>query len=144
MIVSKYSRAYKDIFYILMSVEKTYKNKIPKELIKFFKDNADSQYIPTIDFSKPLIDQKISEGTEVLLCLINLNYWCTPEEKEELLKKYEINENQAEEQLRKKYEIKFKGKPQIQDIKAIAIIEKENIFTKILKFYKAIITKKKK
>ena len=143
MIGNNYSRAYKDIFYILMSVEEEYKNKIPKELIKFFKDNADNQYIPTIDFSKPLIDQKISKETEVLLCLINLNYWCTPEEKEELLKKYELNEKEAEEQLRSQYEIKFNKKTQIQDIKAIAIIEEENIFTKILKFFKAIITKKK-
>ena len=143
MIVNNYSRAYKDIFYILMSLEEKYKNKIPKELIRFFKENADNQYIPTIDFSKPLIEQKISEETEVLLCLINLNYWCTPEEKEKLLKKYEINEKEAEEQLQKQYEIKFKEKPQIQDIKAIAVIEKENIFTKILRFFKGIITKKK-
>ena len=95
MIVNNYSRAYKDIFYFLMSLEEKYKNKIPKELIKFFKENADNQYVPTIDLSKPLIDQKISKETEVLLCLINLNYWCTQEEKEELLKKYEINEKEV-------------------------------------------------
>ena len=143
MRVNNYSRAYKDIIYILMSLEEKYKNKIPKELIKFFKDNADNQYIPTIDFSKPLISQKLSEETEGLLCLINLNYWCTPEEKEELLKKYEINEKEAEEQLQNQYEIKFKEKLQIQDIKAIAVIEKESIFAKLIKFLKGIITKKK-
>lgn len=141
--VNNYTRAYKDIFYILMSVEEKYKNNVPKELINFFKDNADNQYIPAIDLSKPLIDQKISQETEALLCLINLNYWCTPKEKEQLLKKYEINEKEAEEQLRKQYEIKFKEKLQIQDIKAIAVIEKQNVFTKILKFLKEIITKKK-
>ena len=143
MIVNNYSRAYKDIFYILMSVEEKYKNKIPKELIKFFKENADNQYVPAIDLSKPLIEQKISDETEVLLCLINLNYWCTAEEKEDLLKKYEINEKEAEEQLRKQYEIKFKEKPQIQDIKAIALVQQQNIFTKIVNFFKRIITKKK-
>ena len=141
--VNEYSRAYKDIFYILMTVEENYKNKVPSELIKFFKENADKQYIPTIDFSKSLIEQNISEKTEELICLINLNYWCTPEEKEELLKKYEINEKEVEEQLRNQYEIKYKEKPKIEDIKAIAIIEKENIFTRILKFLKGIITKKK-
>lgn len=141
--VNDYSRAYKDIYYILMSLEEKYKNKIPNELIKFFKDNADNQYISAIDLSKPLIEQKISEKTEILLCLINLNYWCTPEEKEQLLKKYEINEKEAEEQLRNQYEIKFKERPQIQEVKAIAIIEKENIFTKIVNFLKRIISKKK-
>ena len=141
--VNDYSRAYKDIYYILMSVEEKYKNKIPSELINFFRDNADNQYIPTIDLSKPLIDQKISRETEVLLCLINLNYWCTLEEKDELLKKYEINEKEAEEQLRNTYEIKFNKSAKIEDVKAIAVIEKENMFTKILKFFKGIITKKK-
>ena len=141
--VNNYTRAYKDIFYILMSVEEKYKNNVPKELINFFKDNADNQYIPIIDLSKPLIEQKLSEETEALLCLINLNYWCTPEEKEQLLKKYEINEKEAEEELRKQYEIKFKKKLEIQDIKAIEVIQKQNFFTKILKFVKEIITKKK-
>ena len=140
---NNYTRAYKDIFYILMSVEEKYKNNVPKELINFFKDNADNQYIPIIDLSKPLIEQKLSEETEALLCLINLNYWCTPEEKEQLLKKYEINEKEAEEELRKQYEIKFKKKLEIQDIKAIEVIQKQNFFTKILKFVNEIITKKK-
>lgn len=140
---NNYTRAYKDIFYILMSVEEKYKNNVPKELINFFKDNADNQYIPIIDLSKPLIEQKLSEETEALLCLINLNYWCTPEEKEQLLKKYEINEKEAEEELRKQYEIKFKKKLEIQDIKAITVIQKQNVFTKILKFVKEMITKKK-
>lgn len=140
---NNYTRAYKDIFYILMSVEEKYKNNVPKELINFFKDNADNQYIPIIDLSKPLIEQKLSEETEALLCLINLNYWCTPEEKEQLLKKYEINEKEAEEELKKQYEIKFKKKLEIQDIKAIEVIQKQNFFTKILKFVNEIITKKK-
>ena len=71
--VNEYSRAYKDIFYILMTVEENYKNMVPSELIKFFKENADKQYISTIDFSKSLIEQNISEKTEELICLINLN-----------------------------------------------------------------------
>lgn len=141
--VNIYNRAYSDICYILSVLEEKYTQQIPCELIKFFRDNADSQYISRIDLSKPLLEQEISKETEQLICLLNLNYWCTPKEKEELLKKYEINEKEAQEQLQNEYEIKFNKNAQIQDVKAIVVIENENIFTKIIKFLKGIITKKK-
>lgn len=140
---NNYSRAYSDICYILNALEEKYIQQIPDELIKFFRDNADSQHISRIDLSKPLIEQEISRETEQLLCLLNLNYWCTPEEKEELLKKYEMNEKEADEQLQNKYEIKFNKNAKIEDVKAMTVLEKESIFAKIVKFLKRIITKKK-
>lgn len=90
--VNIYSKSYSDICYILSALEEEYTKRIPSELIKFFKDNADPQYLSKIDLSKPLTEQDISDETEQLICLLNLNYWCTSEEKEKLLKKYETNE----------------------------------------------------
>lgn len=141
--MSNYNQAYSDISYILSSLEEKYVKKIPEELITFFSDNADPYYIPKIDITKPLTNQKMSQETELLICLLNISYWCTPQEKEELLKKYEINEKEIEEQLRNRYEIKFKEKPQLEDVKMMVVLEKENIFSKIIKFVKAIINKKK-
>jgi len=138
-----YSRAYTDIYHILSALEDKYIKKIPSELIDFFRDNADLEYISKIDVTKPLIEQEISQETEQLICLLNLSYWCTPQEKEELLKKYEINEKEAQEQLQNKYEIKFNKNAKIEDVKAITVIEKESIFSKIIRFIKGIITKKK-
>lgn len=141
--INDYSRAYKDIYYIIMAIEEEYRKKIPSDLIEFFKENADMQYISNINFSKPLVEQKISQKTEELLCLINLNYWCMPEEKDKLLKKYAINEKEVEEQLRNKYQIEFKKNPKIEEIKALATIEKENVLTRIIRFIKRIIRNKK-
>lgn len=138
-----YDKAYADIYYILTALEEKYTSKIPNELIDFFRDNADSQYLSRIDLTKKLTEQSISEETEQILCLLNLEYWCTPEEREELLKKYEMNERELQEQLQNKYQIKFNKNAKIEDVKAIAIIEKENIFVKIIKFIKGIMSKKK-
>lgn len=141
--INAHSRAYTDICYILSMLEEKYKKQIPDELIRFFKENSDTEYLPKIDFSRPLTEQELSQETEQLICLLNLNYWCTPEEKEELLKKYKINEKEAEEQLHNKYEIKFDKNFQIEDVKAIAVIEKESILKKIIRYIKEAIMKKK-
>jgi len=138
-----YSKAYADIYYILGCLDDEYKKKIPKKLIDFFRDNAEPYYLSDIDITKPLIEQNISQETEQLICLLNLNYWCDQNEKQELLKKYELNEQEIEAQLQNKYDIKFNKIFQIEDVKAIAIIEKENIFSKILKLLKRIMSKKK-
>ena len=90
--IDVYRKSYSDICYILSALDEEYIKLIPSKLIDFFKENSDEQYISTIDLSKPLIEQNISEETEQLICLLNLNYWCTSEEKEILLKKYKINE----------------------------------------------------
>ena len=87
--VDVYSKAYADIYYILSVLEEEYTKNIPEELIEFFRENADLQHLSRIDLSKPLTEQNISEETERLICLLNLNYWCTSEEKEELLNQYQ-------------------------------------------------------
>lgn len=132
----EYSKAYADICYILSILEEKYTDVIPEELKNFFRENADIQYLPSIDITKPLTEQKINEKTEQLICLLNLNYWCTPTEKEQLLKKYEANEREIQEMLRNKYEIKFKKPPKIEDVKAIMVIEKESFFKRAIKYIK--------
>lgn len=141
--INIYSRAYADISYILKAIEEKYTQQIPYELIEFFRKNADPEYRSKIDLSKPLTEQEISKETEQLICLLNLNYWCTQSEKQELLKRYELNEQEIEEQLRNQYEIKFNKNTQLEDVKAIAVIKKESILSKIIKFIKEIMIKKK-
>lgn len=140
--INTYKNAYADIYYILNALEEEYRKKVPEELVYFFEDNANPDYLPKFDFCKPLTEQNISQETEQLICLLNLNYWCSPEEKEELLKKYQVNEEKIEEQLKGKYEIKFKINPKIDEVKAIVPIKKENIFIRIINFLKGVIGKK--
>lgn len=133
-----YKKAYADIYYILRSLEEKYRKKVPEGVVKFFRENAEPHYLSRIDLTKPLTEQEISEETEQLICLLNLEYWCTPEEKQELLKKYEINEQILQEQLKNKYEIKFNKNAKIEDVKALIVIEEDSIFKKIRKFIKSI------
>lgn len=138
-----HSRAYTDIMYILGAIDEKYVQQLPTELVKFFIANADHEYISKIDLSKPLTEQEISKETEQIICLLNLNYWCTTKEKQELLKKYKLNEQEVDKQLHDKYEIKYNKNLKVEDVKAIAVLKQESIFSKIIKFIKEIIIKKK-
>lgn len=141
--MNNYNRAYTDITYILGAVNEEYLKKIPHGLIEFFVKNSDHQYLSKIDLSKPLTEQEISKETEQLICLLNLNYWCTSKEKQELLKKYKLNEQEIEEQLKNEYKIEFDKNINNENIKAITVIDKQNIFSKLINFIKRIIIKKK-
>lgn len=145
--MSAYSMAYADIYYILNSLDEEYVNKIPTQLIEFFRENREPYYLSNLDMTKPLTEQYIRKETEQIICLLNLNYWCSPEEKKELLKKYSLNEKTLQEQLHEKYDLKFNNKrftdnAKIQDVKTIAIIEKDNFFTQIIKLLKKFFNKK--
>ena len=108
--MNNYRKAYADIYYILNALEEEYLRKIPDKLIEFFRDNAEPHYLSRIDLNKPLKNQKISDETEQIICLLNLEYWCTEEEKEELLKKYKMNQEIIQQELQRKYEFITKEK----------------------------------
>lgn len=89
--------AYSEINYILNHIEKEYYQKVPIQLIDFFKDNALGYGLYYDDRG----NLKISKLAEQILCYINLKYWATEEENQELLIKY--NENQ--EKINESYDI---------------------------------------
>lgn len=133
------SQAYSDIAWILNGLEEKYLNKLPGKLIEFFEDNKDPFYISSIDIMRPLAEQELSQETEAILCLLNLNYWCTPEEKEKLMAQYEMNEKEYQEELRKKYKIdnlfdtvNKNIEPEPIEQTSMVVVKEKNIFMKII------------
>lgn len=82
--------AYSQINNILNNIEEEYYQKIPKKLIEFFKNNS-LEYCMYYNDKGEL---KISKLAEQILCYLNLEYWSSEEEKEELLKKYKENQEE--------------------------------------------------
>lgn len=98
------SYAYSELLEILELMEVEYVNKIPKKLMKVFKENASTTYEKHIDANIPLEEQNISEKTSALIAMLTLNYWCdSKEQKQELLDIYKENEKKYQEELREKY-----------------------------------------
>ena len=89
--------AYAEVDEILKLLEDTYIEKIPEKIRNFFKEERDKDYKPQINMEKPLIEQNLKRETIILLTILNLNYWCEDEEKQELLNELAKNEKEKRE-----------------------------------------------
>lgn len=95
--------AYAEIDEILNLLEDDYRERVPKKVIDFFKEEKMKDYHPEIDIEKPLIEQNLKRETMVLLAILNLNYWCeNEEEKQRFLNELDKNEEEKKE-LEEKY-----------------------------------------
>lgn len=102
------SVAYSEVYEIINQLEDDLVNKIPLKLIEFFDEERDKNYSPKIDINLPLNEQKINRNTMILLTILNLNYWCeTKEEKQELLKILNENEEKVKQRERQLKEGNF-------------------------------------
>ena len=94
--------AYAEIDEILNLLEDDYRERVPKKVRDFFKEEKIKDYHPEIDIEKPLIEQNLKRETIVLLAILNLNYWCdTLEEKQEILDELSMNEKEKQKLLEK-------------------------------------------
>lgn len=95
--------AYAEIDEILNLLEDDYRERVPKKVRDFFKEEKMKDYYPEIDIEKPLIEQNLKRETMVLLAILNLNYWCENEkEKQRFLNELDKNEEEKKE-LEEKY-----------------------------------------
>ena len=134
--------AYAEIDEILNLLEDNYRERVPKKVRDFFKEEKMKDYHPEIDIEKPLIEQNLKRETMVLLAILNLNYWCENEkEKQRFLNELDKNEEEKKE-LEEKYnpDNLFKKKQDESTENNLQIIEykKPNfiqiLLTKIKKF----------
>lgn len=73
-------KAYTEVLYILNHMNKEYIEKVPSELLNFFEEIKDSNYIVEINNNIPLYKNNLQEYTFDILNIINLNFWCENEE----------------------------------------------------------------
>ena len=103
MLEENYKNGISEVLEILKYSEKEYTDKLPKKLISFFKENASKTYKPQIDVNKKIEDMDLLPETKGLLSLLYMDYWSTPEEKEEFKKVLKNNQEKIEQELREKY-----------------------------------------
>ena len=136
--------AYAEIDEILNLLEDDYRERVPKKVRDFFKEEKIKDYHPEIDIEKPLIEQNLKRETMVLLAILNLNYWCeNEEEKQRFLNELDKNEKEKKK-LEEKYNpdnlFKKKQDESIQNNLQIIEYKKPNfiqrLLTKIKKFFK--------
>ena len=128
---------------ILQKLDSTYKDKIPKEIWKYIRQNKDNDYSFSYNEKEPLMNQPLNIDTVAILTYINMEYLLDKKQKQdtiELLKKDEIF---LEKKKREKYnpDDLFKNKnSKVEKIEeTVAMVAyKESIFTKIKNWFKRI------
>ena len=103
MLEESYKNAISEVLEILKYSGKEYTDKLPKKLIDFLKENKSNTYKPEIDINKKIEDMDLLPETKGLLSLLYMDYWSTPEEKEEFKKILKENQEKIEQELREKY-----------------------------------------
>lgn len=142
--MSNLKKAFSEVDMILDLIDSEMKNKVSANFIKFIKEEKDNNYKPNINPELPLEEQNILPETIDILALLKLNYWCNEEEKKELLKILNKNEQQFQKEAKEKYEIDklFKTNKTKEIINLPEKGESENFIKKLIKFIKNIIWKR--
>lgn len=142
--MSNLKKAFSEVDMILDLIDSEMKNKVSANFIKFIKEEKDNNYKPNINPELPLEEQNILPETIDILALLKLNYWCNEEEKKELLKILNKNEQQFQKEAKEKYDIDklFKTNKTKEIINLPEKGESENFIKKLIKFIKNIIWKR--
>ena len=143
--MSNLKKAFSEVDMILDLIDSEMKNKVSANFIKFIKEEKDNNYKPNINPELPLEEQNILPETIDILALLKLNYWCNEEEKKELLKILNKNEQQFQKEAKEKYEIDklFKTNKTKEIIDLPEKVESENFIKKLIKFIKNIVWKRR-
>lgn len=141
MVSVEYMVSYSQILEILKYIPKEDYNKIPKNMIELFENNCYKESKFKYNPEKTLQEQNVTNTTKTIIAILFRDYWATAEQREKIknvqeqerLKQKDIND------IFKKPKIINESIEQNTDIENLpAVIEKENIFTKIKNFIKSI------
>ena len=115
-------KAYTEVDNFIELLDEYHKNKIPKKLREFFKNEKEEKYIKNIYRNIPIKEQNLLQETLSLIAFLNLQYWCDDEEERKRLRKiYTENEKTSMKQMRIKYDINNIFKERRKEV-----IEEEN------------------
>lgn len=138
-------KSYSEVYEILNLMDIKYLDKIPDKVKELINNERDKEFQTNIAINIPLEKQKLQRDTLTILAILYFNYWCESEqEKKELMELFNsVDKANAEKY---SYENLFNNnKSNIQETfteNNIAMVEyKENIFKKILSFFKKMFRK---
>lgn len=112
------------------------RERIPENVIRYFKDIASKDYYFSYDNSKTLLNQNIRKETREILAIIYRDYICNNDEKKQFLEKRQKIDYQNELKKREKYSYDnlFRNKEKINKPEKVEIIERNepNLVMKII------------
>jgi hypothetical protein len=101
--INQNNKVISEVYEVLSELEEEDLQKIPKKILKYFKDNATYDVCEYINPDIPLDKLNLEEETKEILAVISYNYFCNDDEKKVLSKEFDKNEIKYQEELRTKY-----------------------------------------
>ncbi len=105
MVSIEYANAYSEVIEILKYISKEDYNKIPKEKIELYKENANTNYIFSYDPNKTLNEQHVSKIAKGIIAILFRDYWATEEQRKRIIAKQNYDRTRLEEEKRRKYNL---------------------------------------
>ena len=143
--------AYAEIISFINLLPQDKQEKIPKNIIEYFKEEMDKDSKRELTTDIPLENQNLKNATWDLIAILYLKYLCEDEEeKKELEQIYDENEKKYREEMKEKYNpekiFKDRGKKQQleqEKVQNLPIeVKKESFIQKIIKFINKLFHKK--
>ena len=140
--------AYNEVFDIINHMDKELYEKIPPQLINLIKGNMEKDYEVNIDYTKSINEQNLLKETRAILSLIYRSYIIEDEEKQKIVEtnsNVSTNFNEYMKEINKKAEFQRCEEFVSQKEETELVVheeKKENIFKKILLYFKSFLKKK--
>ena len=133
MQMNKQQIMYNEVYEFLNILGEKYIGKIPKPLYNFIREEKLDEYNNVLDEKKDISEQ-LSEEALDFIAYLNLMYWCSAEEKQELIRIYSENDKKEEELKREKYnpDKLFESKTKRINEEKSMVIYKESLLRKII------------
>lgn len=140
MVSAAYANAMAETLWYLRGIRKEDVNKIPTSVINYLIKYSNKDYKCNFDYNASMEDMHLLDETKVLITSICYSYWCDDEiEKAKLREILQKNEKAYEIWQRELYDPnKIFGKnnqsqvDKAEEEQALAIKQKENLFTKMI------------
>ena len=137
-------KEYSEVYAVLKMMGEKYINKIPPKLFYHITEAMDENYHPKYNKDTPLYKQKIEKASLTYIFVLHHNYWCDSEKDKEknlniLIKNEENNQKRLHELYN--YDKLFQNKDKTEKNQNCIVEYKENIWTRISKFFKKLFWK---
>ncbi len=144
MVDIQYANAYTEVLEILKNISQEDYNKVSKGKINLFEHNANKEYIFNYDSTKTLEEQNVSKTARAIIAILFRDYWATDEQRNKIKAFQNNKRHQIEEENRQKYNTDiFKNRKNSaaevinEQAENMQLVEyKENIFKRILRFFR--------
>lgn len=139
--------AYAEVDNFIECLDSYDKNKVPDDIMEYFKREKSKNYDKMIDVNQPIKNQNLMDETLAIIAMLNLKYWCDDEEeKKRLIDIYLENERKIRDELKEKYDIErvFKERKSKKEVnfqsEGVPDIQRKSFFSelknRILNFFK--------